>query len=126
MTDVVANWAIVARVFALSFIAAACVYSSETIAHVGAPNVYILHTISWKRLDRSWEHETRKRRVSCSVFRVYRYKHENPKSKHETNTKKVKTRKKHENLKNLHINLHLNFLSSINHCFLAFRPFLRH
>ena len=27
------------------------------------------------------------------VFRVYRYKHENPKYKHETNTRKVKTRK---------------------------------
>ena len=45
-----------------------------------------------------WEHETRKPRVSCLVFRVYRYKHENLKSKHETNTKKVETRYKHENL----------------------------
>ena len=26
------------------------------------------------------------------VFRVYRYKHENPKSKHDTNRKHVKTR----------------------------------
>ena len=57
------------------------------------------------------------------VFRVYRYKHENPKSKHATNTKKVETRNKHEKLGNLHIIL--DFLSSIIvHCVLTFHPFI--
>ena len=41
---------------------------------------------------------TRNTKTSCFVFCVYRYKHENPKSKHETNTKK---------LKNLHVLLDL-------------------
>ena len=42
---------------------------------------------------KSWEHETRKQIVVLS--RVYRYKHDDSKSKHETNTKKIEqTRKK--------------------------------
>ena len=43
------------------------------------------------------------------MFSLYQYKQESPKSKHETNTKKVETRNKHEDLENLHILLDFKY-----------------
>ena len=81
------------------------------------------------------KHENLLFRVSCIVFRVYRYKHENPKSKHETNTKKVETRKNTKDW-NIFIQSQRNwkiyiqfqiFKYTILQCVLAFHPFiLRH
>ena len=58
-------------------------------------------------IEQSWEHETRKRRVSCILI--------------QTREPQVETRNKQEKLKNLHTLL--DFLSHINfHCVLAFHP----
>ena len=73
--------------------------SAQTVPRIGNSQMRQLFGCAGAMIEFESELGTRNTKTSYFVFRVYRYKHEKPMTKHETNTKTVETRNKHENWK---------------------------